>query len=713
MHGVQYKRRSSLERSELSSRYQCTRLKKGYKPIRIRIVCSTGDEIESDNDSNGIQCQTANEPLCRPSMPNNSEKIRKCEEAAPSEMKRLRAQLVMEKLEEAKLSAESNKKFKAKEEECAELEKANLSLQTKLDVTERKLKSAQVLTNYYRKENACKEMYKLKKTDGELDNKRDPMKYLCTSIEKILGTILPGRHAHEKASLLINALCSEKMLKGEGEKIIQEKNRIHIRNVFKEWKLLKAFDCSSVGAFKTSTLQAMRSVLDENNSGFFPSPSSVDRCRRLLDDHGRNLVGYERKVTKYGEVYFMNFDKVIRLLLKATGLYRKAQVSNVSISFTADGAALTKSRTHVSCGVKITDIDGVHPLTRMPLTEINVEDSSDTCCLNMVQSRELCAILVMADAKDSKSLYNDVFREFYEYSEKLRLFGMEAKDGEPALKPFIVTHPQDMKSAQTVSNKGGNCKMKTYFCHLCSCRKDELVKFKFGDSRCDRCKKKNRRRCYHHRLCDSVSTQQLLSDLDTELAAYMERCRISFHDIQKKSKLLIDPLQVNREDDISHIDYVIRDNDPVRKSEFTMFIARECALRKIPTHGKSVEEWREALRNCVFSERYIKCLVTLKEWHLSGKDDIPLLAIIELLIPCILHLENRVGEKILTMILRKGMEYFNDSPMRYLTQMENFIQRSILGSDASPSHWKLRWSRNKDGDLKLNQSKSTTQWCDA
>jgi len=147
MHGVQYKRRSSLERSELSSRYQCTRLKKGYKPIRIRIVCSTGEEMESDNDSNGIQCQTANEPLCRPSMPNNSEKIRKCEEAAPSEMKRLRAQLVMEKLEEAKLSAESNKKLKAKEEECAELEKANLSLQTKLDVTERKLKSAQVLTN--------------------------------------------------------------------------------------------------------------------------------------------------------------------------------------------------------------------------------------------------------------------------------------------------------------------------------------------------------------------------------------------------------------------------------------------------------------------------------------------------------------------------------------------------------------------------------------
>jgi hypothetical protein len=37
------------------------------------------------------------------------------------------------------------------------------------------------------------------------------------------------------------------------------------------------------------------------------------------------------------------------------------------------------------------------------------------------------------------------------------------EDGEPALKPFLVTHLQDMKSSQTVSNRGGNCKMKTYF----------------------------------------------------------------------------------------------------------------------------------------------------------------------------------------------------------------------------------------------------------
>ncbi len=73
-------------------------------------------------------------------------------------------------------------------------------------------------------------------------------------------------------------------------------------------------------------------------------------------------------------------------------------------------------------------MDGVHPLTRMPLTNVSDEMEGNGACFNMVQSRELCAILVMADAKDSKALYNDVFKEFYQYSEKLRQFGMEATD---------------------------------------------------------------------------------------------------------------------------------------------------------------------------------------------------------------------------------------------------------------------------------------------
>jgi len=649
---VHYKDRSSLIRSDLSARYQCSRIKKGYNPIRIRIICNPDGNICGTEKN--IQKETP-EPRCLTSVadvkPSKKPKIQRevvSKAYKLEEEKKSRAKLILEKL----IAVEhSNEKLKEKDQECFALEKEYMVLKVKLDSTERKLKSAQVLANHYKKENKKKEIYKLKKTDGILSGNIDPVKYLCQSIEKLLGTVLPGKHAHEKASLIITALSSEMLFKGEGLRILHELKRQHIREVFKEWRLLKAFDCSSVGAFKTSTLEAMHSVLDEDKNGYFPSVSSLARCRKLLDEHGKTLVGYERKQTRYGEVYYINFDNAIRLLLKATGLYEKAQRTNVSLAFTADGAALMKSRTHVSCGVKITDVDGFHPLTKAPLIQPADDASDDQTMFNMVQFRELCAILVMADAKDSKELYYDVFKDFYEYSEKLRQYGMEAYGTEPALKPFLVTHPQDMKSSQTVSNKGGNCKMKNFFCHLCSCTKHQLVSYTVGNNRCDRCQRRNRDKCYHHSVCDSISTEKLLAELEEQLFGYIEKCSKSYEEISKLSKLLTDPLQVNKEHDLHHIDFIIPENDPVKKREFTQFIGRECLIRKIPTNGSSVENWREALRESVFIERRIQFLVSLKAWKNSGKEAVPLMDIIELLIPCILHLENRVGEKIITMIL--------------------------------------------------------------
>jgi hypothetical protein len=64
----------------------------------------------------------------------------------------------------------------------------------------------------------------------------------------------------------------------------------------------------------------MHSVLDGEKLGYFSSAPAVERCRKLLDDHASSMIGYKRKESKYGEVYNMNFNCVIRLLLKATGL---------------------------------------------------------------------------------------------------------------------------------------------------------------------------------------------------------------------------------------------------------------------------------------------------------------------------------------------------------------------------------------------------------
>jgi hypothetical protein len=54
---------------------------------------------------------------------------------------------------------------------------------------------------------------------------------------------------------------------------------------------------------------------------------------------------------------------------------------------------------------------------------------------------------------------------------------------------------------------------------------------------------------------------------------------------------------------------------------------------------------------------------------------VPLVEFMELLIPCISHLENRVGEKILAMILRKGMELWSGAPWKnYFEDIEAVFQ---------------------------------------
>lgn len=429
LHRVRYNEFHKLKnRASISKRFQCQRASKGYGPIHIRVIANSSANSESPAPL-AIASPLLDQSGCK--------------------RKNLRAAAIRKELDD-----------KEALRRCLE---ENSVLNNSLEECRKKLKSTQAMLSRSRQCQQKLILQKPSKQSSPNEEEVDPFKKLCESIDKVFSVHYPGKDPQTKAKILLEALSGGILFHGEGVALLQELKRLYVRDIFKDWKVLKAFDCSSIGAFKTSTVKALHSVLDDQKIGLFPSPSSIDRARGLLDKYTMSEIGCRRELTKYGEVYFMNFDKVIRLLLKATGLYEKAQRTRVSLSFTADGALLLSSRTHVSCGVKITDIDGLHPVTKKPLAIPSSEENENEMVLNCMQSRELCAIMVMADAKDSKDLYEDVFKDFYEYSERLRMFGMPVQDGEPALHPFLVSHPQDMKSTQTVCKRGGNCKMKLFF----------------------------------------------------------------------------------------------------------------------------------------------------------------------------------------------------------------------------------------------------------
>jgi hypothetical protein len=86
-----------------------------------------------------------------------------------------------------------------------------------------------------------------------------------------------------------------------------------------------------------------------------------------------------------------------------------------------------------------------------------------------------------------------------------------------------------------------------------------------------------------------------------------------------------------------------------------------------------LDDWRTALQECVALEKALTHLEMVKKWHESGLVIIPLVDVIEILIPCILHSEYHVGEKIITILLWRQQDQYIGSKMDFLDNMDRFF----------------------------------------
>lgn len=82
--------------------------------------------------------------------------------------------------------------------------------------------------------------------------------------------------------------------------------------------------------------------------------------------------------------------------------------------------------------------------------------------------------LIIADAHDTKAIYEDVFRYFFLCGKKICIEGLPAVDGEPAFRPFQLTPNSDMKAQL---GRDGECRTTEFFCTLCFCTRDILISY--------------------------------------------------------------------------------------------------------------------------------------------------------------------------------------------------------------------------------------------
>jgi hypothetical protein len=124
---------------------------------------------------------------------------------------------------------------------------------------------------------------------------------------------------------------------------------------------------------------------------------------------------------------------------------------------------------------------------------------------------------------------------------------------------------------------------------------------------------------------------------------------------------------------------------------FNGLLTSELRLRKKQLHG-SMKEQRRRLKECLMIEQRLEMIAQAVSRDTEGRE--AALILISQAIPCIMHLENRVGEKLITVILAMAVERFHQernikSLSKFAVNISLIVNTKVLGTLVCPEQWKV------------------------
>jgi hypothetical protein len=190
---------------------------------------------------------------------------------------------------------------------------------------------------------------------------------------------------------------------------------------------------------------------------------------------------------------------------------------------------------------------------------------------------------------------------------------------------------------------------------------------------------------------DSVRHFQL--ELETKLQEYEQSCGRNIFDVVRDSEIIYNPTEVNRFGNKYNIDFdcSCEENEELDIIFFNTLVNKELRLRRLP-HSGNLEERRTRLKQHLLIEQKLAIIKEAISRTEEGKD--AALILIKQAIPCIMHLENRGGEKIITIGLSIGANKYQRENRTerldgFVEQIENLVRTRILGTRVRPKQWRL------------------------
>jgi hypothetical protein len=550
----------------------------------------------------------------------------------------------------------------------------------------------------------------------ESENKRFS-RLLTKALEKTIATDKrfcrwgkkrTGQHLVNVISEYKDGLCQPAMMKHA---------KTYLREyVFHPMKILRAMDLAG-GTLGYAGYEIIRN-LETDGEKFkrgclLPSTTEIQRWAKKVEDVAKVLCPMRNYMTPHGECIEMSdYKKTLLLLTRRFRMLETALQRKISWSQAMDGAKISNRESHTCNGAKLSDICARDPVTG----EFILLDPNG----GKAQSRDLCIVFKMLfcrETGESVMEFKDVFDFFQSCASEDPAVNPLMEEG---LKPIDLKITCDMALSWKGLCKGsGFQRDKIRPCHMCS-RRASFWAVENPEPCQSWCKELHSNhegyKCFHCPLDDDENLQKKAK----EIAHLRELVSTTYDEIRTLTKLQKDEdpdhPPVNAESKSNSIFF--KPKTPAQSKRYNILITNELVLRKLDLGG-SLNERKRRLKLAVRNERKLEIL--MKDLDHSKKQDNALFLLLQC-IPCILHLENRVGLKMLTMLLTDGLTSAKDGTLygkhlcesksieKFLAGVEGILNSAILGDERNPAHVSIPYEPKEKvlGQLTLENTKMRT-----
>ena len=534
--------------------------------------------------------------------------------------------------------------------------------------------------------------------NGTKSGRRINFNLLANALWKMMSFLYVGRWLSSRYTALVHCIFVNLYSKNPDQfgPILTRFSKQHIRREeLQAWKFQRTIDLEGAGGLNYECLNSIRRGVEElkrNAIGLIPERTSVANSAKLLEEHAKNdyLLGFNEEVNKHGPTFSFDLDVLMRLVLTGHGLDVAAQTTSkkthqpVIVAYTLDGAQLTNTLGHVTAGIKIVDPRALDPLTGIPLH-----------VSGKYQSRDLCFPTQITFGRDCKKLYEDCFQNFFEYFNGT--VKVPAKFGLPELSNFRILSPQDMSSIWKTVGLGGGSHTKHFFCYCCSCQKRDIRLAKQKLERCYDCTRLKIDRCF----CHPVNDKRRLDELhDTLLNYTVHSLDVGYRklkEVMDKSTIETKAIDTNKFKNANHIEF--QPTNDMDSDNFKALLTKELKLRltregRLAALSLDLEGRRKRLIELMKDELEVWTAKETTE-RVESVNDIATKLLCEQAIPCILHAEMRVNEKLFYTLLSMGLDRYPEGQSKQKREMiervEVCMKTIVLGHEelGKGAQWKF------------------------